>query len=174
MMNLDSNREKLLGFITSDGKKHLGYYTPVVNPCGDYNNPEDYKDQYTDVEGKKYDNVIGRCEIYEVECFYWDEKENDYKPLPAFSLPKNDMCFEAVKERQKGLFSEDLLASGNETKLIALKVRIWLFLNARCTAPVYVGKDWSIHSEGPIEIIGEDTVQVKSGNLDWREILDSQ
>ena len=25
-----------IGFITSDDKKHLGYYAPIVKPCADY------------------------------------------------------------------------------------------------------------------------------------------
>ncbi len=147
----------LLGFITSDGEKHLGFYTPIVNPCGDYSNPDDYRKLYTDVHGIEYDNVTGECRISEVSCFYWDELENGYKPLPAFAPLRRMSYAEKAFESVKGLFAKDLITS-SPLPAIAARIREWLILNAQCEAPVYVDKAGQIHSEGKI-VFNDDVAQ---------------
>lgn len=151
MGNINSNKEKLLGFITRDGKKHLGYYTPLVNPCGDYNDPKDYQKRYTDVHGTEFADVIAECDICEVECYCWDEQENGYKPLPAYEPPKRRSYDMQAFERAKGLFRKDLITSSPRPALDRM-IHEWLSLNAHCTAPVYIDQYGRVRSEGAIEI----------------------
>ena len=145
-----ANADGLLGFITSDGEKHLGFYTPQVNPCGNHSDSNVYKRIYTDVHGIEYDNVTGKCSISEVSCFYWDEIENDYKPLPIITPHRKISYAEKALESMKGLFAKDLITS-SPLPAMAARIQEWLFLNAQCEAPVYVDKIGKIHSDGKIE-----------------------
>lgn len=141
----------LVGFVTEDGKKHLGFYSPIVNPCGDYNNPDDFQERYTDVYGNEYAKVKGECEICEVDCFYWDELKNEYIPMPVHLLPQEMTNEEKTSKSVSGLFRKDLITS-SPLPQVASMIREWLFLNAHCNAPVYIDKGGKIHSEGEIVI----------------------
>ncbi len=147
----------LIGFVTNDGKKHLGFYSPIVNPCGDYNNPDDYQERYTDVYGTKYSKVKGKCEICEVDCFYWDEFKNEYIPMPAYLPPQEMTNEERTSKSVSGLFRKDLITSSPLLQMASM-IREWLFLNAHCSAPVYIDKGGKIHSEGEI-VINNDALQ---------------
>ena len=50
--------KKLIGFTTSDGKKHLGFYTPVPNLCGDCWEENSVVEIYTDEFGNEYKDVV--------------------------------------------------------------------------------------------------------------------
>jgi len=147
----------LVGFFTEDGKKHLGFYSPIVNPCGDYNNPDVFQERYTDVYGNEYAKVKGECEICEVDCFYWDELKNEYIPMPAYLPPKEMTDEDRTSKSVSGLFSKDLITSSPLLQ-VASMIREWLYLNAHCNAPVYIDISGNIHSEGEI-VINNDALQ---------------
>ena len=56
----------LIGIITENGDKHLGYYTPLVNPCADYWEPDSIIRMYTDEFGHDYKDVIEEFPVREI------------------------------------------------------------------------------------------------------------
>lgn len=146
-----------IGFVTRDGKKHLGFYKPLVNPCGDNQSAEKCQKRYIDIYGNEYFDVTVECSICEVECFYWDELKNEYTPLPSITSPTPMGYEEKAMESMKGLFRQDLITS-NPLPQVASMIRDWLFLNAHCEAPIYIDKSGRIHSDGVI-IINQDAAQ---------------
>ena len=140
----------LIGFITSDGSKHLGYYTPIVNPCGDWQpdspNQSESVEMYTDEYGNEYQDVKATFDVCAVSFYYWDFEQDRYEILPAPT--KNTLA-----ERTAHLFSADLVTNDKEViRAYLWTIREWLLLNAEITMPVYIDKELAIHSEGKISI----------------------
>ena len=142
-------KQILIGFITNDGQKHLGYYTPVTNPCADYNEPDSTVEMYTDEYGNVHKQVSGSFPVNNVDFYYWDTQKNNYnllEPPQKITLPEKTM----------GLFAKDIITS--ETPIVISKYRMireWLLLNAECTEPIYLDRNFLIHTNGKVDIINE-------------------
>lgn len=144
----------LIGFITENGDKHLGYYTPIVNPCADYWESDSIIRMYTDEFGNEYKDVIEEFPVCEIPLYSWDEQSNSYQLLPP-PAPST------LSERMAHLFSKDLITEEKSIRLGYLwKIREWLYLNAKCSQPVYIDKDFIIHSDGEI-VLKSDIAQSK-------------
>jgi hypothetical protein len=77
--------------------------------------------------------------------------------MPAFLPPKETTYEEKAFKSARGLFRKDLITSSPLLQ-VASKIRVWLFLNAHCSSPVYIDKNGKIHSEGEI-VINNDALQ---------------
>lgn len=99
----------LVGFETSDGKKHLGYFSPVVNPCGDYRDSDSYIEQYVDEYGTEYRDVTKVIPIEVVDIYYWYSESGEYKLLPS---PQKA----SLQERMRGLFAKDLITNDKDLR----------------------------------------------------------
>ncbi|MBO4434271.1 MAG: hypothetical protein J5769_02315 [Bacteroidales bacterium] len=136
----------LIGFVTKNGSKHLGYYTPIINPCADYREADSIVKMYTDEYGKEYKDVKEEVHVNIFPLYFCDKESEDYKLLPA---PHTT----TIAERMAHLFSEDLITEDNSIRMTYLwMIREWLYLNADCSQPVFIDKDYTIHSEGFIKI----------------------
>lgn len=136
--------KNLIGFVTKNGNKHLGYYTPIVNPCADYWEPNSIVELYTDEYGNEYKDVIEEIPANSFPLYFWDKKSGDYQLLPA-PHPTT------LAERMAHLFSEDLITEDKSIRRAYLwMIREWLYLNANCSQPVFIDKDFIIHSYGAI------------------------
>ena len=141
--------KKLIGFTTSDGKKHLGFYTPVPNPCGDCWEENSVVEIYTDEFGCEYNNVINQFHVDPIECYYWDNQMGDKQllPAPALSKPTTHM------ERTASIFSEDIITNDRGVCMGRLReIREWLTLNTRGAKEVYIDKEFVIHSKEKIQV----------------------
>ncbi len=144
----------LIGFITENGDKHLGYYTPIVNPCADYWEPDSIIRMYTDEFGNEYKDVIEEFPVCEIPLYSWDEQSNSYQLLPP-PAPST------LSERMASLFSEDLITEEKSLRMVRLwKIREWLFINTNWSQPVYIDKDYIIRSEGEIVINADALSQI--------------
>lgn len=138
--------DKLIGFTTSNGEKHLGYYTTIVNPCGDINDSDCIVVLYTDEYGNEYRDVIEEYDVEPITCYYWDKEKGEKQLLPA---PKPT----TLAERTAHLFSEDLITEDKSVRTAYLQmIRKWLILNTKGTKEIFIDKDFVIHSEERIEV----------------------
>ena len=128
----------LIGFITKNGSTHLGYYTPIINPCADYREADSIVKMYTDEHGNEFKDVIEEIPISTFPIYYWDKESGDYQLLPA---PHPTTLAE----------SEDLITEDKSIRLAYLwMIREWLYLNANCSQSVFIDRDFTIHSKGRI------------------------
>lgn len=145
-LQMQERLTKLVGFVDDKEKKHLGYYSPIVNPCGDYNDPNSYIEAYKDEYRKEYRNVKGVFPIDVVDFYYWDLKKNDRQILPA-------LVETTLEERTASLFAKDLITNDTAARMAYLQmIREWILLNSKCSAPVFIDKEYDIHSDGDIAI----------------------
>ncbi len=136
----------LIGFVTKDGNKHLGYYTPIVNPCADYWEPNSIVEMYTDEHGNVYKDVVEEVPVSIFPLYSWNKESDDYQLLPT-PHPTT------LAERMAHLFSEDLITEDKSIRMAYLwMIREWLYLNANCLQPVFIDKDFTIYSDGEIVI----------------------
>ena len=134
----------LIGFVTKNGNKHLGYYTPLVNPCADYWEPDSIVEMYTDEHGNVYKDVVKEVPVSIFPLYSRDNESEDYQLLPT-PHPTT------LAERMAHLFSEDLITEDKSVRMAYLwMIREWLYLNANCSQSVYIDKDFTIHSKGRI------------------------
>ena len=144
----------LIGFITEDGNKHLGYYTPIVNPCADYWEPDSIVKMYADEGGNEFKDVIEEIPISTFPIYYWDKESGDYQLLPA-PAPST------LSEGMASLFSKDLITEDKSIRRAYLRmIREWLFINTKCSQPVYIDKNYVIRSEGEIVINADALSQI--------------
>lgn len=148
--------KKLIGFTTSDGKKHLGFYTPVTNPCGEHWEEESFVELYTSVSGKEYRNVIEKFHVNPIKCYYWDEEKGSKELLPAPALPKPSTSAETLANFYR-FFSKDyqdsLITDDKGSRIALLKmIQEWLILNTKGAKGGYVDKEFVIHSEEKIQV----------------------
>lgn len=144
----------LIGFITENGNKHLGYYTPIVNPCADHREPDCIIKMYTEESGQEYRDVKEEFVVSEIPLYSWDEQSNSYQLLPP-PAPST------LSERMASLFSEDLITEEKSLRMARLWIiREWLFINTNCSQPVYIDKDYIIRSEGEIVINADALSQI--------------
>ena len=145
----------LIGFVTKDGNKHLVYYTPIVNPCADYWEPDSIVEMYTDEHGNEYKDVKEEVPINTFPLYSWDNESGGYQLMPS-PQPTN------LAERMAHLFSEDLIAEDKSVRMAYLwMIREWLYLNANCSQPVYIDKDFTIHSDGDNVIFRGHSINAK-------------
>ena len=134
----------LIGFVTKNGNKHLGYYTPLVNPCADYWGPDSIVEMYTDEHGNVYKDVVKEVPVSIFPLYSRDNESEDYQLLPT-PHPTT------LAERMAHLFSEDLITEDKSVRMAYLwMIREWLYLNANCSQSVHIDKDFTIHSKGRI------------------------
>ena len=58
-----------------------------------------------------------------------------------------------LAERMAHLFSEDLITEDKSIRMEYLwMIREWLYLNINCSQPVYIDRDYTIHSNGRIDL----------------------
>lgn len=144
----------LIGFITKKGNKHLGYYTPIVNPCADHWEPNCIVKMYTDESGNEFKDVKEDFPICEIPLYVWDEQSDSYQLLSA-PTPST------LAERMSSLFSEDLVTEDKSLRKARLwMIREWLYINTKCSQPVYIDKDNVIRSEGEIVINADALSQI--------------
>ena len=67
----------LIGFVTKDGNKHLGYYTPIVNPCADYWEPDSIVEMYTDEHGNEFKDVEEEVPVNTFPLYSWDNESGN-------------------------------------------------------------------------------------------------
>ena len=132
-----------IGFKTKDGKEHVGWYHPNLNPM------------YHDIYGQDYDEIESSFEVQYFDCFYWDAEQEAYLPLP----------FPMDAEKSSGLklmnrdYRKELIENAETSKTyLRQMIREWLLLRAKCQAGVYIEKDFSIRSDGPILIDALQTI----------------
>lgn len=140
-----------IGFITSDGKKHLGYRLSAANIGEPWEfGPSHYGYYYFEEGGDRYappfNDIKEAFPVTIVDFYYWDVEQNDYKPLMAPA----EMTLE---EKTASLFAKDLITNDNSVRIAhARQIREWLLLNAHCSSPIFIDKDFAIHSEKLITI----------------------
>ena len=78
----------LTGFTTKDGKKHVGWYDPIYNPSGDIGEPDAVIEQYIDIYGHTYRDVVGTFDVKPFYCFFWESSNGEYCLL---KYPVNDI-----------------------------------------------------------------------------------
>lgn len=144
--------KRLIGFVTKNGNKHLGYYTPIVNPCADYWEPDSIVEMYTDEHGNEYKDVVEEVPVSIFPLYSWDIESGGYQLLPA-PHPTT------LVERMAHLFSEDLITEDRSIRRAYLwMIREWLYLNAKCSQSLFIDKDYNIHSDGEI-VLNSDVAQ---------------
>ena len=140
-----------VGFTTRDGRKHLGYRISATDINEKWKlGPDVYGYYYFEESGDTYASPISDIKdvfpVTIVDFFYWDEERNDYLRL---SNPKTT----TLKERTASLFAKDLITNEKDIRLALIhNIREWLLLNAICSDPVYIDKNFTIQSEGLIII----------------------
>lgn len=139
-----------VGFLTSDGRKHLGYRisSADIGEPWEYG-PSVYGYYYFEEGGDRYappfNDIKEAFPVTIVDFYYWDEEENDYLRL-------SERYETVLEERTASLFAKDLITNDKGSRIaLCQMIREWLLLNAKCSKPVYIDKDFSIYSEGPIE-----------------------
>ena len=141
----------LIGFTTQDGKKHVGWYAPIYNPCGDIGDPESVVELYKDIYGKEYKDVKGTFTVSPFCCFYKDHSNDEYCLLkyPIYENEANENPLQLFDESYRKALIED-----DEPARHALRqmIREWLLINAQCQSSVYIENDFSVRSDAPILI----------------------
>lgn len=145
----------LVGFETSDGKRHLGYYDPIVNPCGDYREPNSVVERYIDEYGNEYCNVKLEFPVEAADFYYWDAEKDDYQLLVAPQKDNSDNSLKITSQAYQEWLIKDI--KGTEITFFRM-IREWLVLNAKCPSPVFMDKDYVIHCDSEIEI-NPDAIQ---------------
>lgn len=136
---------KRIGFITSDGKKHIGYYAPIVNPCGDILEENSFTQAYKDEYGVVFKDVVSEFQISDMEIYYWNTKKEGYV---LYENPKES----SIDEKTAVLFSKDIVSSDKPCYDL---IREWLIINTDCSSAVYIDKHFFIQTEGELHIAEE-------------------
>lgn len=150
----------LIGFTTSDGSKHLGYRLSSANLGENWKlGPSVHGYYYFDEDPNQRNPISDVQEVFRVDgvdFFYWDSETNDFKLLTAPEEYKDDPLRILSAEYREWLIK------GTKSSEMALyrKIREWLLLNAKCTKPVYIDKQFIIRSEGTIDINPEELDRV--------------
>ena len=82
---------------------------------------------------------------WDVDCYYWDLKERAYLPLEGASTNNGSLKTASYHER---LIKDPQL----ERIVFVRQIRDWLLLNTKCSATVYIDKEYIIYSDGDISI----------------------
>lgn len=139
----------LIGFTTKDGKKHVGWYAPIYNPCGDIGDPESVVELYKDIYGKEYKDVKGTFTVSPFCCFYKAHSNDEYCLLkyPIYENEANENPLRLSDESyRKALIEDDEPARHSLRQMI----REWLLINAQCQSSVFIENDFSVRSDAPI------------------------
>ena len=152
-------KQNLIGFISSDGRKHLGYRLSAANLGETWEfGPGVYGYYYFDEDLNHINPISDVVEVFpvsDVDFFYWDSETNKFQILPA---PQKESNYNALNITSAA-YREMLITETRSAKMCLFRmIREWLLLNATCSKPVYIHKDYSIHSEGTI-VINDDSLR---------------
>lgn len=151
-------KKNLIGFTTSDGRKHLGYRLNI-GECWEFG-PSVYGYYYFDEDPNQRNPISDVKEVFpveEVDFFYWDSESAKFQILPA---PQKENNFDALS-LFSAAYREWLIKDTKSVEMALYRmIREWLLLNANCTKPVYIHKDYSIHSEGSIVLSANAAKQI--------------
>ena len=154
-------KNNLIGFTTSDGRKHLGYRLSAENIGEPWEfGPSVYGYYYFDEDPNQINPINDVKEVFpveEVDFFYWDSKTNKYQILPPPQKEKKEDSLKLFSAE----YQERLITETNSPEMALFRmIREWLLLNATCSKPVYIHKDYSIHSDGMITIKDDSAKQI--------------
>lgn len=148
---IEQHVNSLTGFTTQDGKKHVGWYAPIYNPCGDIGDSESVVELYKDIYGNEYKGVKETFTVTPFCCFYKDHSNGEYCLLkyPIYEEEANNNPLRLFDESyMKALIEDDEPARHTRRQMI----REWLLINAQCQSSVYIENDFSVRSGAPILI----------------------
>ena len=158
-MKCNSIDRRVLYVLTdTEGEKFLGHTAALVNPCGDYWEPDSYKGGYVR-EGFQdlitEDKIVSAVRIEPFDCYYWDTDVNDYVLYAVESPERESMDPESSKNRLQELVKmvRDIEERKNSLKKdlrlhqIA-EIRSWLLINNKCNGPVYIDADLGVTCNG--------------------------
>ena len=145
---------KELIFETQSGEKHLGYFDLLVNPTGDYRNPDDTKERFLESRSSKAyakEDIVS-WRYVEVKFFYRESADSTYVEFVQQPEQLDLYDAEASKQRMQSLFDTCTDCSKWELSVRELmpQIKQWLLFNAEIPSDVYVDEKFQIHIEGKI------------------------
>lgn len=151
-----------IGFTTSDGGKHLGYRLSAAKIGEPWEfGPSVYGFYYFDEEQDRLAPPINDIKdvfpVTVVDFYYWDAELNDYQRLSPSEEPSQESSLAIFSSE----YREKLITDSKPAKMALFRtIRRWIILNAKCSKPVYINKDYTIHSEGEIVINADALSQI--------------
>ena len=152
-------KKNLIGFTTSDGRKHLGYRLSTANIGEPWEfGPSVYGYYYFDEDQSgPISDVKEAFPVSEVDFYYWDSQTNKFQILPAPQKEKKEDALRIFSAENR----ERLITETKSLEITLYRmIREWLLLNANCSQPVYIDKDYIIRSEGDIFINADALTQI--------------
>ena len=158
-MKCNSIDRRVLYVLTdTEGEKFLGHTAALVNPCGDYWEPDSYKGGYVR-EGFQdlitEDKIVSAVRIEPFECYYWDTDANDYILYEVKYSEPESWDPESSKKRMQELVK---MVRDIEARNYSLKkdlrmhriaeIRSWLLINNKCNGPAYIDADLGVTCNG--------------------------
>ncbi len=157
----DKMNQNLIGFTTSDGRKHLGYRLSTANIGEPWEFGPSINGYFYFDEDPNLSNPVNDVkEVFPVESvnfYFWDSETNMFQIVPAPQKEKKDDALRLFSAE----YREWLIYETKSVEMALYRmIREWLLLNSNCTKPVYIHKDYSIHSEGLISIKGDSAKHI--------------
>ena len=125
------DKSKLLILKSSDGRRFLGHRACIVNPCGDYCNPEDYLEGFVQEGGSEFirhDEITEATPIKPFPIHYSNSRGGEYRELTEDS---------GVRLSLPDMLTEEGIEAMSES-IKAQSIREWLLLNVECDGEVWV------------------------------------
>ena len=177
-ITINGMTSKMIGFVTKDGKKHLGFYAPVVDPFTDA-----FVYGIVDRAGRVYDNVEKTFDVNQIDVYYWDKDRKEYCLLPQ--VKENDQEITITRTESMRSFAtiqthinDNIDVHGWWERDRFEQIREWLILCSNCKSPVYINEKFEVFSDD--EIIVKDSEQedipeyIKFGEINAKHGVDGQ